>query len=229
MSKDAQTLRFMVANDAGRASPPWRVWGSSEKSDIYFAHRELAGEMKGSLHESGSWQYGLTVQREKAGKPIPGWTSSSRHLKIWQRPAEFLPGLTRAVSIFVPTSELQVLPETTKWDGCTVIPAAPLGCGIEVILLFAKPAVRLDGRWPGEQDAETKLLAAWDLPSGERFYIVYREIEVPSVTSEDIINYRRQFAHLQDSRAARARLGIFGFNSADGSAFITEAAIHPDP
>lgn len=222
-------MRFVVVDTGGRACPPWRVWVNSGQSDVYFAHRELAGEMKGSLHASGSWQYGLTEQRAKTGKPIPGWTGDSRHMKVWKRPPELFPGLTRAVSIFVPTSELQVLPETTDRSRCIEIPAAPAGQGVEVTLFFAKPLAHVGGRWPGEHDANTKLLAEWDLPSGEHFFVVHREVEVPLVTLTDISEHRQRFAHLQDTPTARARLGILGFNPADGSAFITEGAINPDP
>src|ERR1041384_3239099 len=60
-------------------------------------------------------------------------------------------------SIFVPMSEHQQLSETTDRSLCIEIPAAPAG-GVEIMLLFAKREAHIDGRWPGDHDANTTLL-----------------------------------------------------------------------
>jgi len=140
MPRKDRVLRFFVSDQHGRESPAWRVWITGKSSDVYFAHREIAGEMKGSLHQSGSWQWGLTSERAR-GPAIPGWESSDRHMKIWRRPSELSPGVTRAISIGVPTTELQYLPESPSANGAARLLAPPTGSAVEVTLLFCSDQV----------------------------------------------------------------------------------------
>jgi len=72
------------------------------------------------------------------------------------------------------------------------------------------------------------VLESWPLPSGEVLVIARRDYEVPRTTREDLVFHRARLQHLRDTPTARARFGIFGFNDRDGSAFIVEAAVHPD-
>ena len=52
------TIRFNVT-DGSRRSADWRVWTVKQANDVYAAARLTAGEIKISLHESGSWQHGF--------------------------------------------------------------------------------------------------------------------------------------------------------------------------
>lgn len=101
------TARFAVVDGAGFRSADWRIWTSRNSDDVYLAARLAAGEIKVSLHESGSWQHGFISDQQAEGHLPPG---SSRHFAIWQRPTEAAPGWTRAVRILVPLSELQARP-----------------------------------------------------------------------------------------------------------------------
>jgi hypothetical protein len=100
------TIRFN-ASDGTRRSADWRVWTSSNADDVYVAARLTAGEIKISLHESGSWQHGFTVEG-KASASLP--QGESRHFTIWERPEEISPGWTRAVQIIIPDDSLQARP-----------------------------------------------------------------------------------------------------------------------
>jgi hypothetical protein len=100
------TIRFNVS-DGTRRSADWRVWTSSNADDVYAAARLTAGEIKISLHQSGSWQHGFTAAGKAAASLPPG---ESRHFTIWQRPAEIVPGWTRAVRIIIPDTALQARP-----------------------------------------------------------------------------------------------------------------------
>src|SRR5712671_3865940 len=146
-----QTVRFFIEDGAGRRSTTWRVWTTGRTADIYFAHREVAGELKGSLHESGSWQYGMTTERIRTAHRVRGWDGHSRHFMKWQRPPEITPGLTLAVEFGFPTNDLQVLPGVER-EGCLAIPAAPRDEAVVVALFLSKPGADLRGRWPAEHD-----------------------------------------------------------------------------
>jgi hypothetical protein len=64
------TIRFN-ASDGTRRSANWRVWTSSNADDVYAAARLTAGEIKVSLHQSGSWQHGFTADGKAAGTLAP--------------------------------------------------------------------------------------------------------------------------------------------------------------
>lgn len=100
------TTRFN-ATDGSRRSADWRVWTVKNANDIYAAARIVAGEIKISLHETGSWQHGFTADGKAKDSLLPG---QSRHFTIWQRPGEIVPGWTRAVRIIIPDAALQVRP-----------------------------------------------------------------------------------------------------------------------
>jgi hypothetical protein len=101
------TARFAVVSGTGLRSADWRISTSRNSDDVYLAARLAAGEIKASLHESGSWQHGFVSDQAAHGHLPP---RSRRHFAIWNRPAETVPGRTFAVRILVPTSELQARP-----------------------------------------------------------------------------------------------------------------------
>jgi hypothetical protein len=225
MSK-GHVVRFFVENSVGRTSSVWRVWANDKTPDVYFAHRESAGELKGSLHASGRWQYGMTQQRLKTAHNIRGWKGASRHLIQWERPSEIAPGLTLAVEFAFPSDELQFIPALEK-QGCIAIPAAPPDQAILVALFLARPGAFLGGNWPGERDMQSKYLADFPLSSGERVYLVYTTLTPPAISRQDLIDKRREFAYLKESQGLRARFCSVVTND-DGSRLFIEAAVHPD-
>ena len=97
------TIRLNVT-DGLRRSAEWRVWTVKNANDVYAAARLVAGEIKISLHQSGSWQHGFISADKAKGLRLPG---QPRHFTIWQRPEEIVPGWTRAVRILIPDAALQ--------------------------------------------------------------------------------------------------------------------------
>ena len=100
------TIRFNVS-EGTRRSADWRVWTSPNADDVYTAARLTAGEIKISLHESGSWSHGITAEGKAAASLPP---EQSRHFTIWERPVEIYPGWIRAVRIIIPDGSLQARP-----------------------------------------------------------------------------------------------------------------------
>jgi len=83
-------VRLAVIDEAGRRSTTWNVWTSRHTLDAYITARPQGGRWKVSLHASGSWQHGFTVETATLTARLP-----SRHLDIWQRPDEFAPAMRR--------------------------------------------------------------------------------------------------------------------------------------
>ena len=154
----APSFRFAVGSPDGPRSSTWVVFTGKKTSDWYAATRVIAGVEKFSFHESGSWQHSI-VSQQAHNYVADG---QSRHMDIWPRPPEFVPGWTRALGIRIPTNGLRVLPgeatsrvtfvePTTAWTtfellqgsqgarldalpACTVIAELPLLDGGKVIV-----------------------------------------------------------------------------------------------
>jgi len=131
------TLRFVVAAADGRRSVDWRVWTARNSDDAYVAARLVAGEIKVSLHESGSWQHGF-VTDDKAGKHRPPGTP--RHFAIWPRPPEMVPGWTLAMKMVVPASELQTRPSSGTLERPVIEIPAPPGHQAVVVEIWLEAA-----------------------------------------------------------------------------------------
>jgi hypothetical protein len=93
MVKPGGELRFAAVGESNLRSVDWRIWTSPSFDDVYLAARQAAGVIKGSLHQTGSWQHGF-VSEEKARQHLPD--DAMRHFAIWQRPPEVAPGWTLA-------------------------------------------------------------------------------------------------------------------------------------
>lgn len=113
LPKKNRGIRFAVG-EPGRRSTVWRSWGNPRKGDVYIASRYSAHLQKISLHETGDWRIqwvGATPDPSEIA-----WTSNSgrtfyspRILDQWQRP-DHRDGWTDAVSIFVPSADVQQVP-----------------------------------------------------------------------------------------------------------------------
>lgn len=99
----SRELRFGVRDRrTDRQSTTWKVWIPGKKSDVYVAAREMGRDFKVSLHESGSWQLGFVegfLERELRPEDVD--STPSRHIEVWSRPPELLPGVTRALQVLV--------------------------------------------------------------------------------------------------------------------------------
>lgn len=60
--EDDFVVRVAVGHIQGPHSAVFRIWSPAGKSDDYASLREIAGEIKISLHETGDCNAGLTTQ-----------------------------------------------------------------------------------------------------------------------------------------------------------------------
>ena len=117
IGKATKGLRFAVGEPAGARSSVWRVWMNHRRDDVYISARALASELKVSLHPE-FWYFGFTKQHADRGLSLLP-SGADRRMSIWDRPAEFGAGWTRAFPIVVPGSE--VIEAPTPYPGSEAV------------------------------------------------------------------------------------------------------------
>lgn len=194
MLRPGSAVRFGVEADDGRASTVWRLWTVTTADDVYIAGRATGSWIKASLHASGRWQHGFTSEAQNTG-----WASESgsRYFELWQRPPEVASGVTLALRIVIPTSQLRPGP-STRGRGREVrrLPPPPRADGVvfDVFLLAeGHQVVQLE---------RSNRVGRIALPSGGTVEVVARTISFDADLSEDFAD------HVLKARTAAASQGI---------------------
>ena len=160
--KLGKNFKFQLASADGRHSTTYSVMTRKSTDDVYVTPMMMGGETKISLHNSGSWQAGLTVEGHAR---LP--SSASRHWEIWKRPNELLPGVTRAWYLLLPGQELRVSSNNTTYK----LPPVGSGYAASVEFLF------MTEHGPTVDFGEVAMVGQWRLNvSGERLVIVARKV-----------------------------------------------------
>ena len=85
----SKVVRLGIGRPTGARSSVFRVW-ASPRGDVYVAARNIAGDMKTSLHSSGRWRVAFTeAHAAKPGALVP--KGKDRAVHKWARPEEFAP------------------------------------------------------------------------------------------------------------------------------------------
>lgn len=171
------TVRFYAALPDGRRSPStWRVWVPSNSSDVYIASRHLAGIVKTSLHQSGSWQ--TSFIRDDLMPTDDAGLAPNRHLDRWSRPHEFADGFTQALTIIIPWTELVHWREDGVATG-TLRLMMEENCALSVEMLSLRPVM-----FPVPMRfTDSIIFAEFDLGNDNEFVLVSRKIPW---TDEDV-------------------------------------------
>jgi len=166
-----KSCRLQLTDGANRFSTVWGVFSAKRAADMYIAPRMLGGAVKVSLHQSGSWQAGLTN-----ASPAHLWSNGSRHWDLWKRGSELAPGTVRAWYLLIPDEELRTGPGDGK---AHQVP--PVGYGhavsIEFLMMTTQGApVEFDdthviGRWVLCGRDESCLLIARRIPWPEELQV----------------------------------------------------------
>lgn len=146
-------LRVIVGDKGGGPrSQLWRIWTGHRTSDVYVGSRQIAGDIRVSLHESGKWRFAFTERHLRRPEALIA-PDQDRAAYKWDRPPEFAPGLTRAFAIEIPSTELRPpkgpdpLRKPAVW-----LPVPPPGTLIEIDLFLAREAST--NTWPGKRAFE---------------------------------------------------------------------------
>ena len=141
----------------------------ANSSDVYVASRQLAGIMKTSLHESGSWQ--TSFIRDDLMPTDDSGLVASRHLDRWARPSEFAEGYTQALTIIIPWTELVPWQEEGVPTG-TLRLMMEENCALSVEMLLLRPVM-----FPVPlRFTDSIIFATFDLGNDNQFVLVSRKI-----------------------------------------------------
>lgn len=201
MSKaDDFVVRFAVGCLLGPQSAVFRVWSPSGKSDIYASVRDIAGQVKISLHETGECSAGLTTQfasREMAAVNAMG---GSRHQSRWTRLRHVGARFVVPLQFVVPATELRSSEVEPTSVSRKVTWLEPPKAGRSVIISCAFSGQSLaDHDWLGRRNG-TQLLGTKLLPNGEKFWLFWQDCPIGPV--EQMIFCEAE-AHMKRQRMVR--------------------------
>jgi hypothetical protein len=193
----AQVIRFGVGTPAGLRSVSWRLWVPPGKSDVYVAQRHIGGSIKVSLHDEGPWRYALTADELKrpGGVRAPG--PDPRGAQEWAKPLPNEDGLTRALSILVPDTELRERTDDAPPDVVWLPPPAA-GLLVQFDVIYAKPGA--DARAAAEAH-ERGVIGDLLLANGDRVHVFTSSYETPEPTRQLIDRVRRDLTPTQAANA----------------------------
>lgn len=179
-----QNIRFGVRASTGHRAATWKIWTpGGQKNDVYLACRELNGELKASLHESGKWHVSFTPSFYESSFADESTKPHTRFATMWDRPKEIAPGYTLAFRIVVPWNSATVEPEEELED-IVWVSSAPKGHQHEfAIFISLQTCVVTD--WPGKNGMNSKLVGSFLLAGGETVWIIYttHSLTIPAKTS----------------------------------------------
>jgi hypothetical protein len=177
VSVPERAIRFGVRAVSGYRAATWKVWTEDGPDhDVYLACRELKGELKASLHQSGKWHIAFSKKFYEEGFADQLNRPDSRFSDAWPRPTEIGPGVTLAFRVVVPWFSATVKGAEEE-AGVVWIHPAPEGQAIEFAILLTSPTCVISG-WPAKRSMNSQLVSSFPLSSGETVWVVYTTMTV---------------------------------------------------
>lgn len=163
-------LRFQAVGSDGRSSASWTVFANNTVSDVYIAARPIAGKIKVSLHESGSWRHAFISDAAAAPFLPPGADRAFDKFAPGVEP--MAPGWLLAYTIVLPESELQPYPVERKQ--ITPLEAAGPGTAVAVTILLSSGSAA-----PVRWDPSVSEVGRLRLANGGQVLLLAQTISVP--------------------------------------------------
>jgi len=139
-------LRFGITVD-GRRSSYWRVRAGVKQPELFLEREGYGKSWHFSLHESGNWH-----MKERRKKRV-----------TWDKPAELVPGYTRAVGIVQPVAVAHR--EDPATEDVELVPVVPDADPTVFSVFIERPGANLDG-WPGKNAERSTFVGRVPLAAG---------------------------------------------------------------
>ena len=212
---DDFVARLAVGGSDEPRSGTFRVWSPKGKSDVYAGIRDIAGEIKISLHESGHCLAGLTHQFAAKEADAVTRLSGKRHQSTWTRPTHTGRSIVNPLQFSIPASELRQWENTSGDNKTTWIDPPKSTHSIIVSCIFSGQTLS-DAEWPGRQN-RTHLVGTKLLPNGEKFWLVWQDCPTSDLEHNMILEAKARmaatkmipFSHRGESSSPPTRSLIF--------------------
>ena len=166
--------RLAVGRSGEPSSGVLRIWSPKGKSDVYASMRGIAGQVKISLHESGTCIAGLTKEFAAKEAGAVAAIGGVRHQSKWVRLRHAGEQIVTPLQFAVPDSELRLRSgETATDDEIERIEAPGSGRSIVISCIFSGQCFSNDN-WPGRRN-KTRLAGSKLLPNGEKFWLLWQD------------------------------------------------------
>lgn len=193
-------MRIAVGHLLGPQSAVFRIWSPPGKSDVYASVREIAGEIKIILHETGECNAGLTTQFATQELAAVDTMGGSRHQSRWTRMKHVGSRVVVPLQFAIPASELRPWRVQSVAASEKVMWLEPPGQGRSVIISCAFTGQSIaDDEWPGRRNG-THLLGMKLLPNGEKFWLFWQDC--PTGAVEQMI-FSEAEAHMKRQKMVR--------------------------
>jgi len=172
---DDFVVRVAVGSLLGPRSAAFRIWSPPGKSDVYASVRNIAGEIKISLHETGECNAGLTNQFAKRETVAVDAMGGSRHQSRWNRLQHVGSRMVVPLQFVIPASELRstASESAAASRNVTWLEAPEQGRSIIISCAFTGQSLA-DHEWPGRRNG-THLLGIKLLPNSEKFWLFWQD------------------------------------------------------
>lgn len=194
-TSDNLVVRVSVGCPEGPNSAVFRIWSPPGKSDVYASVRDIAGDIKISLHESGECFAGLTSQFAKMETAAVAMIGGLRHQSQWTRLTHVGSRMVCPLQFAIPASELKtwrtapLLAKDVTW-----LKSPGQEHSVIISCIFTGQCLE-DGNWPGCQNG-TQILATKLLPNSEKFWLVYQNCSTTTlertILSEALTHKKKQ-------------------------------------
>lgn len=229
--KNDFVTRVAVGEPHGPQSAVFRIWSPCGRSDVYAGVRDIAGEIKISLHESGQCNAGFTTQFARQERNAITTIGGSRHQSKWFRQKHVGSKVVTPLQFVVPSSELRmwreqpIVPDNVSW-----LEPPKQGRSIIISCLFSGQSIS-DDEWPGRLNG-TQLLGSKLLPNDEKFWLLWQDCATgpveQNILSEAQAHMKQQktvrFSKITDDTPPAPRNLIFREFLADGVLIVLDAA-----
>ena len=228
---DDFVIRAAVGHIQGPRSAVFRIWSPRGKSDVYAGVRDIAGEIKISLHETGECNAGLTSQFAKEEARAVAAMGGSPRQSQWTRKMHVGYRVVTPLKFIVPASELRTWREQPgEAENVTWLGPPAQGRSIIISCAFSGQCLE-DDKWPDHPNG-TQLLGTKLLPNDEKFWLVCQDCPTGPVErimfSEAQAHMRRQrmvrFSSITDDTPPAPRRLIFKEKFEDGLLIVLDAS-----
>jgi hypothetical protein len=228
--KDDFVARIGVGNVQGPQSAVFRIWSPNGKSDVYAAVRDIAGDIKISLHETGECNAGLTAQFARQELTAVTAIGGSRHQSHWLRQTHVGSLIVTPLQFVIPASDLRMWRGPIVTENVTWLEPPGQDRSIIISCIFSGQSLP-DDEWPGRRNG-THLFDTKLLPNGEKFWLIWQDcltgpIE-KGILSEAQAHMKRQrlvrFSGITDNTPPAPRNLIFKEYPTDRLLVVLDAA-----